>query len=96
MGINICVKTLRELLENKVGKDTSSLSDMEILSFVYSYKSDDIIKEVVEVKEEWEVNPNVTFAAILNVKTSSGYIDIAIEGRYRFKDDKIVDQAIEI
>lgn len=96
MSINICVRTLRELLENKVGKSTSSLSDMEVLSFVYSYKSDNTIKEIVEVLEEWEVCPGVTFAAILDIKTQNGDIKIAIEGRYRFKDDRIVDQAFEV
>ncbi len=96
MSVKSCVKILKELLKNEIDENLSLLSDIELLSFVYKLRLDNNIQDLIEILEEWEIEPESTFGAILKESTSTTFMIIAIEGHYKFANEKIVERALDI
>lgn len=96
MSVKSCTRILKNLLENKTDENLSLLSDNELLSFVYKLRLDNNIQDLIEILKEWEVEPGNTFGAILKVNTLTGDIIIAIEGYYKFTNEKVVERALDM
>ena len=96
MSVKSCIRILKELVENKTDENLSLLSDIELLSFVYKLRLDNNIQDLIEILKEWEVEPGNTFGAILKVNTPTTFMIIAIEGYYKFTNEKVVERALDM